>query len=134
MGEENNNYINGYVRDQNNHPISFDTEGNLVDQVTGEKGTMILPGFNVIGISPKTRAKNYFGLREGEPLTTSHLKYAAEHFVKDRGYDNGMTEFFKSIKNWDNVAKWLNDNSPAVLPIGLTIGGATYLNQKNKNK
>ena len=58
MGEE-NNYINGYVRAQNNHPISFDTEGNLVDQVSGEKGTMILPGFNVIGISPKTRAKNY---------------------------------------------------------------------------
>ena len=59
MGEENNNYINGYVRDQNNHPISFDTEGNLVDQVSGEKGTMILPGFNIIGISPKTRARNY---------------------------------------------------------------------------
>ena len=59
MGEENNNYINGYVRAQNNHPISFDTEGNLVDQVSGEKGTMILPGFNIIGISPKTRAKNY---------------------------------------------------------------------------
>ena len=48
MGKENNNYINGYVRDQNNHPISFDTEGNLVDQVSGEKGTMILPGFNVM--------------------------------------------------------------------------------------
>ena len=28
MGEENNN-INGYVRQKNNHPISFDTEGNL---------------------------------------------------------------------------------------------------------
>lgn len=52
-------YNNGYVRQKNNHPISFDTEGNLVDQVTGEKGTMILPGFNIIGISPKTRAKNY---------------------------------------------------------------------------
>ena len=36
MGEE-NNYINGYVRDQNNYPISFDTEGNLVDQITGKK-------------------------------------------------------------------------------------------------
>ena len=59
MGKENNNYINGYVRDQNNHPISFDTEGNLVDQVTGEKGTMMLPGFTVRGISPETKAKNY---------------------------------------------------------------------------
>lgn len=92
-------------------------------------------GFNSTEVQARgTQIKNYFGLTEGEPLTAEHLKYAAEHFVKDRGYDNGMTEFFKSIKNWDNVAKWLNDNSPAVLPIGLTIGGATYLNQRNKNK
>ena len=59
MGKENNNYINGYVRNQNNHPISFDTEGNLVDQISGEKGTMMLPGFTVTGISPETKAKNY---------------------------------------------------------------------------
>lgn len=92
-------------------------------------------GFNSTEVQARgTQLKNYFGLKEGEPLTTSHLKYAAEHFVKDRGYDNGMTEFFKSIKNWDNVAKWLNDNSPAVLPVGLTVGGATYLNQRNKSK
>lgn len=49
----------GYVRDQNNHPISFDTEGNLVDQVSGEKGTMMLPGLTVRGVNPKTRARNY---------------------------------------------------------------------------
>ena len=132
MGKENNNYINSYVRAQNNHPISFDTEGNLVDQVTGEKGTMILPEFTITGISPKTRTKNYFGLTEEEPLTAEHLKYAALHFVKDRGYDNGMTAFFNSIKNYNNVAKWLNDNSPALLPIGLTIKGVTYLNNNNQ--
>lgn len=39
----------GYVRQQNNNPIAFDEEGNLVDQVTGEKGTMMLPNFNVYG-------------------------------------------------------------------------------------
>ena len=33
----------GYVREKNNNPISFDTEGNLVDQITNEKGTMVLP-------------------------------------------------------------------------------------------
>ena len=52
-------YNNGYIRQKNNHPISFDTEGNLIDQVSGEKGTMMLPGFTVTGISPETRAKNY---------------------------------------------------------------------------
>ena len=39
----------GYVREQNNNPVAFDEEGNLVDQVTGEKGTMMLPNFNVYG-------------------------------------------------------------------------------------
>ena len=57
MGE--NNDINGYIRQKNNHPISFDEQGNLTDQITGEKGTMMLPGFTVTGISPETRAKNY---------------------------------------------------------------------------
>ena len=52
-------YNNGYVRQKNDHPISFDEQGNLTDQVTGEKGTMMLPGFTVTGISPETRAKNY---------------------------------------------------------------------------
>lgn len=52
-------YDNGYVRQKNNHPISFDEQGNLTDQITGEKGTMMLPGFTVTGISPETRAKNY---------------------------------------------------------------------------
>lgn len=49
----------GYVREKNNNPIAFDEEGNLVDQVTGEKGTMMLPEFTVRGVSPETRAKNY---------------------------------------------------------------------------
>ena len=52
-------YNNGYVRQKNNHPISFDDQGNLIDQITGEKGTIMLPGLTVRGISPETRAKNY---------------------------------------------------------------------------
>lgn len=52
-------YDNGYVRQKNNHPISFDEQGNLTDQITGEKGTMMLSGFTVTGISPETKAKNY---------------------------------------------------------------------------
>ena len=36
----------GYVR-QNNNPVMFDNQGNLVDQVTGEKGTMLLPNVTI---------------------------------------------------------------------------------------
>lgn len=45
----------GYVREKNNNPVSFDTEGNLVDQVTNEKGTMVLPEITVRG----TKYRNY---------------------------------------------------------------------------
>ena len=55
----------GYIREQNNHPVSFDTEGNLVDQVTGEKGTMVLPEFTVRGTSSETKAKNYSSYFDG---------------------------------------------------------------------
>lgn len=37
----------GYVREVNGHPIAFDYEGNLIDQVTGEKGYMPLPEVSV---------------------------------------------------------------------------------------
>lgn len=76
-----------------------------------------------------TQIKNYFGLKEGEPVTAEHLKYAAKHFVKDRGYDNGMTEFFKSIKDFDAVAKWITKNSPAYIVGGFCLNNAYKFSQ-----
>ena len=59
MEKEKNNFTKGYIREKNSNPISFDTEGNLIDQITKEQGTMMLPEITVRGISPETRAKNY---------------------------------------------------------------------------
>lgn len=73
-----------------------------------------------------TQLKNYFGMKEGERLTSKHLKYAAKHFVKDRGYDNGMTQFFQSIKDWDGTARWLTRNAPIYAAGGYF--GASALN------
>lgn len=42
-------YPGGYVRDKNGNPIAFDEEGNLVDQITGEKGFMLLPEVTITG-------------------------------------------------------------------------------------
>lgn len=42
----------GYVR-QNNNPIMFDNQGNLVDQITGEKGTMLLPNVTIRPNKPR---------------------------------------------------------------------------------
>lgn len=59
-----------------------------------------------------TQIKNYFGLKEGEPITEDMLKYAAENYVKDRGYDNAMNMFFGGIKNYKKMAEWLTKWSP----------------------
>ena len=59
-----------------------------------------------------TQIKNYFGLKEGEPITEDMLKYAAENYVKDRGYDNNMTDFFKGIKDYKKMAEWISKYSP----------------------
>ena len=80
-----------------------------------------------------TQIKNYLGIVDESPITPEQLKYAAQNYVKDTGYDNNMTDFFRSIKDYKKAAKWLS-LAPSVSPIGLTIGGAAYLNQKNKNK
>lgn len=44
-----------------------------------------------------SQLKNYFGFEGDEKFTKEHLEYAREHFVKDTGIDNNMTEFFNSI-------------------------------------
>ena len=59
MKKEKNNFTKGYIREKNSNPISFDTEGNLIDQITKEQGTMMLPEITVRGISPETKARNY---------------------------------------------------------------------------
>lgn len=33
MKKEKNNFTKGYIREKNSNPISFDTEGNLIDQI-----------------------------------------------------------------------------------------------------
>lgn len=41
--------------------------------------------------------KNYFGMRGNEKFTATHLAYAREHYVRDVGFDNHMTQFFQAI-------------------------------------
>lgn len=77
-----------------------------------------------------TQIKNYFGLKEGEELTAEHLKYAKNHMAKDLGYDNNMTEFFESIKDYKKAAKWLNEHSPVIG--GATVGAGVLTNLDNE--
>lgn len=65
-----------------------------------------------------TQIKGYYGLKEEHPITEDMLKYAADNYVKDTGYDNNMTDFFKGIIDYREMAKWLTEKSPLLtLPI-----------------
>lgn len=44
-----------------------------------------------------SQLKNYFGMNGAEKFTVAHLTYAREHYIKDTGNDNGMTQFFQAI-------------------------------------
>lgn len=77
-----------------------------------------------------TQIKNYLGITDESPITPKQLKYAAENYVKDTGYDNNMTEFFSTIKDYKKAAKWLS-RAPVALPF---IGGSTAATLYNKSK
>ena len=77
-----------------------------------------------------TQIKNYLGITDESPITAEQLKYAAENYVKDTGYDNNMTEFFSTIKDYKKAAKWLS-RAPVALPF---IGGSTAATLYNKSK
>lgn len=56
-----------------------------------------------------TQIKDYYGLSSpDQEITEDMLRYAAKNYVKDTGMDNNMTEFFKSIVDWKEAAKWLS--------------------------
>jgi hypothetical protein len=44
-----------------------------------------------------SQLKNYFGFRSDQSFSRGHLKYARDHYLKDTGLDNNMTEFFGTI-------------------------------------
>lgn len=72
-----------------------------------------------------TQIKDYYGLSSpDQEITEDMLRYAAKNYIKDTGMDNNMTEFFKSIVDWKEAAKWLSKWSTI-------IGTPVILNKTN---
>ena len=70
-GGNSNTSKQGYIREDLQNPISFDSEGNLTDQVTGEKGMLKLP--EVI-VTPKRYSSAFdgnFGLTSKDLLSVA---------------------------------------------------------------
>lgn len=77
-----------------------------------------------------TQLKNYFGLKEGEPLTPEMWNYAQRHYAADVA-NNNMSTFFKAGNNKSPnhpfFLQWLNRNAPVIG--GVTTVGTTLLNK-----
>ena len=83
-------------------PKGFDTSlTDLSDYFSARNGTELT--------GRGTQIKDYYGLSSpDQEITEDMLRYAAKNYVKDTGMDNNMTEFFKSIVDWKEAAKWLS--------------------------
>lgn len=83
-------------------PKGFDTSlTDLSDYFSAKNGTELT--------GRGTQIKDYYGLSSpDQEITEDMLRYAAKNYVKDTGMDNNMTEFFKSIVDWKEAAKWLS--------------------------
>lgn len=63
-----------------------------------------------------SQLKDYFGITDQTPLTTQQLKYASQNYIKDTEVNNDMDRFFKGIKDYDELSKWISKYSPTILP------------------
>lgn len=70
---------------------------------------------------------DYFGHTGTEPITADELKYAKEHYVKDTGINNNMSDLLWSINDYDALAKWMTKYSTGIVPLGIM-----YNYQQNK--
>lgn len=56
-----------------------------------------------------SQLKDYFKLTNpNQEITEDMLKYAAQNYIKDTGINNNMSDFFSSIQDWKEAAKWLS--------------------------
>lgn len=104
----------GYVREVNNHPIAFDAEGNLVDQVTGEKGYMPLPEVSVTANPDdvaRGRAQRWyrdFGIESNDATSVADGRRQNSH-LDERGIEGAA-----------KAAAWAKDH-PVLNNVGLGL-------------
>ena len=92
-------------------------------------GNYFLRGNNTEVAARGSQLHDYFGHTGTEPITADELRYAKEHYVKDTGINNNMSNMLWSIDDYDALAKWMTKYSTGIIPIGI-IGN----NQVNNHK
>ena len=88
---------------------------NYLKNNFGESGVKYFKNLNSTEVAARfTQLKNYFGLKEGEPITKEMWDYAKQNYVKDTHLDNTMTEFFNMVlpEKLQEFLDWGNKNAP----------------------
>lgn len=109
----------GYVRSTNDHPVAFDSEGNLVDQVTGETGTMRFPEI-LLTADPddvaRGRAQRWykdFGIESNDATSVAGGRRQNSHLDE------------RSAEGAAKAAGWAKDH-PVLNTVGLGLGAAPF--------
>lgn len=69
-----------------------------------------------------TQIKDFFGIKDGQPITAAMLKYAKKYYQSQTGMYNNMKEFFDSITDYDKAAQWLSYAMGYSIPATITTG------------
>lgn len=115
--------INVYTPLENAPGIDY----NYLKNNFGESGVKYFKNLNSTEVAARfTQLKNYFGLKEGEPITKEMWDYAKQNYVKDTHLDNTMTEFFNMVlpKKLQEFLDWGNKNAPVVIPATIASSAA----------
>lgn len=62
---------------------------------------------------------DYFGHTGKEPLTEEELQYARDHYSKDTGINNNITDLLQSTKDLNALAKWMTKYSTGIVPFAI---------------
>lgn len=81
------------------HEVSFDEAKRIFCGYMSDPGELI---------ERMSQVKNYFGFKGGEKFTLDHLQYVREHYIKDTGMDNHMSQFFEMIVDEEQFVNLMN--------------------------
>lgn len=123
------NNVNRTISHEIDHAIHIPGEvpkgfGSTIEYFTNKNGTELA--------ARGSQIKDYFGLSSPkQEITEDMLRYAAKNYAKDTGMNNNMTEFFNSITDWKEAAKWLSKWS-SMIAVPVMIKTNDYANKDIK--
>lgn len=89
-------------------------DGTFFPRLTNLYGNKFTQYNNTEVAARGSQLHDYFGHTGTEPLTEKELLYARDHYEKDTGLDNQISEMLWSTKDMKGLAKWLTKNATSL--------------------